>query len=49
MHDSPDDPGDANAWDSSSERGAFGGGPSRGASAITIHMTPFRPLLVGLA
>ena len=31
MDDSPDDPGVANAWDSSGERGAFGGGPSRGA------------------
>jgi len=29
---SPDDPGVANAWDSSAgERGAFGGEPSRGA------------------
>ena len=31
MDDSPDDPGVANAWDSSGERGAFGGEPSRGA------------------
>ena len=31
MDDSPDDLGDSNAWDSSGERGAFGGGPSRGA------------------
>jgi hypothetical protein len=32
MDDSPDDPGvAANAWDSSGERGAFGGEPSRGA------------------
>ena len=31
MDDSPDDPGVANAWDSSGERGAFGGAPSRGA------------------
>ena len=31
MDDSPDDLGVANAWDSSGERGAFGGEPSRGA------------------
>ena len=31
MDDSPDDPGVSNAWDSSGERGAFGGGPNRGA------------------
>ena len=31
LDDSPDEPGVANAWDSSAERGAFGGAPSRGA------------------
>ena len=31
LDDSPDEPGVANAWDSSGERGAFGGAPSRGA------------------
>ena len=31
MDDSPDDLGVSNAWDSSGERGAFGGGPSCGA------------------
>ena len=31
IDDSPDDPGVFNAWDSSDARGAFGGGPSRGA------------------
>ena len=31
MDDSPDDPGVSNAWDSSGERGTFGGGPNRGA------------------
>jgi hypothetical protein len=40
--------GCGNAWDSSSERGAFGGAPSRGAYTITVHMimhmTLFRSL-----
>ena len=31
LDDSPDEPGVANAWDSSAERGAFGSAPSRGA------------------
>ena len=40
LDDSPDDPGVANAWDSSGERGAFGGAHPAAAPKLSLYIWP---------